>query len=108
MKAKVSFLVFILVICFLAPHLIAQPKLWGTLTSGGNTESGIVYEIGLDGNGFQQIYNFPKYNGRRPTEHLLLADNGKFYGLISGGFGTFGCVLFEYDAETNVYIIKHD
>ncbi|MCK5765175.1 MAG: hypothetical protein KAH26_04290, partial [Bacteroidales bacterium] len=90
------------------PNTFSQTKLWGTLPHGGNTESGIIYEIGLDGNNFQQIHDFPKFNGKEPREHLLLADNGKFYGMISGGFGTFGCVLFEYDAQTNVYIIKHD
>ena len=108
MKAKVSFLVFILVICFLTPHLIAQPKLWGNLPHGGSTESGSIYEINLDGNDFQQICDFSKFNGRRPRGNLLLADNGKFYGLANGGFGPFGGVLFEYDAETNAYIVKHD
>jgi uncharacterized repeat protein (TIGR03803 family) len=108
MKNAVIFSILIFVMFLLNPRAEAQPKLWGTLPHGGNTESGIIYEISLDGSDFHQNYDFLKFNGRRPQGNLLLADNGKFYGMAGGGFGPFGSVLFEYDAETNAYIVKHD
>ncbi|NQT76783.1 MAG: T9SS type A sorting domain-containing protein [Bacteroidetes bacterium] len=108
MKNTAKFLVLIFMMLLLNPIAEAQPKLLGTLPHGGNTETGIIYEISLDGSDFQEIHDFSKFNGRRPRGNLLLADNGKFYGLAGGGFGSFGSVLFEYVPETNVYIIKHD
>ena len=108
MKNAVKYLILIFVMLLLNPKIEAQTKLWGTLPYGGNTESGVVYEIGLDGSDLNVIYDFPRFNGERPRGKLLFADNGKFYGISEGGFGTFGSIIYEYDPQTDVFTIIHD
>ncbi len=108
MKNAVKFLILIFVMLQLNPKIDAQTKLWCTLPNSGNTQSGVVYEIGLDGNDLNVIHDFPKFNGERPRGKLLYADNGKFYGISEGGFGTFGSIIYEYDPQTDVFTIIHD
>ena len=108
MKNTAKLLCLAFVILMLSSNVNAQPKLWGTLPYGGNTESGVVYEIGLDGNDLNVIHDFPRFNGERPRGKLLYADNGKFYGIAEGGFGTFGSIIYEYDPQSDVFTIIHD
>ena len=91
--AKLICLVFTLLI--LSSGIEAQPKLWNVLPYGGNTESGVVYEINLDGSDYNVIHEFNRYNCETPRGKLLLADNGLFYGIAEGGFGNFGSIEHE-------------
>ena len=90
------------------PNSFSQSKLWNVLPNGGNTESGVVYEIKLDGSGFNDVYEFRRYNCETPRGKLLYADNGLFYGIAVGGFGNFGSVIYEYDAETGAFEFAYD
>ena len=108
MKTKFSLLVFILSIYFLAPDILAQPKLWGTLPFAGDPGAGLVYEFNLDGKQLSDIYAFEKFEGEDPQYELLLADNSLFYGIADGGYGQFGSFIYEYDPTTNAFNIVHD
>lgn len=84
----------------------SQSRIWGSLPGGGSTESGQLFEIGLDGSDFSIAYDFMRYNGEDPKCKLLLADNNKLYGTANLGFEN--GILFEYDPETEVYRIIHN
>ncbi len=108
MKTKASLFVFILVLSISVSQSWAQPKLWGTLPNAGNTESGIVYEYDLGTSSYTTVHDFFRYTGKYGRGQLCLADNGKLYGLIDGGFGVTGGLMFEYDPSTNKYVVLYD
>jgi len=108
MKNTAKHLCLILVILSSIPNAFSQTKLWNVLPNSGNTESGTVYEIGLDGSNFTVIKEFKRINCERPRGKLLYADNGLFYGIAVGGFGNFGSVIYEYDAETDAFEFAYD
>ena len=108
MKRLLQLVFLVSIVFILNPESYAQPQLWGMLPNGGDTESGIIFKTDFDGSNFQQVHDFLKYNGKRPLGNLIQASNGKFYGVTEGGFDSFCGVLFEFDAETNIYIIKYD
>lgn len=108
MKRLLQLVFLVSIVFILNPESYAQPQLWGMLPNGGDTESGIIFKTDFDGSNFQQVHDFLKYNGKRPMGNLIQASNGKFYGVTEGGFDSFCGVLFEFDAETNTYIIKYD
>lgn len=108
MKNLASFCCAALLLLFILPEINAQPKLWGTLPYGGDPGAGLVYEINLNGMQMSDIHAFEKFEGFNSRHQVLLADNNKLYGIAEGGFGQFGCILYEYDPETNNYHIVHD
>ncbi|MEN8225061.1 MAG: choice-of-anchor tandem repeat GloVer-containing protein [Bacteroidota bacterium] len=108
MKTITKFFILFFLLSCLNIHLSAQTKLWNVLPNSGNTESGVVYEINLDGSGFNTVHEFKRVNCEMPRGKLLHADNGLFYGIAKGGFGSFGSVIFEYNAETGAFEFAHD
>ena len=108
MKNTAKLLCLILIILLSIPNAFSQTKLWNVLPNSGNTESGTVYEIGLDGSNFAVIKEFNRINCATPRGKLLYADNGLFYGIAEGGFGNFGSVIYEYDAETGAFEFAYD
>jgi len=90
------------------PESYSQTKLWNTHALGGNTESGVVYEIRLDGTGYNAFYDFIRINGEMPRGQLLYADDGMFYGLARGGYGNFGSVIYKFDPVTDEFFYVHD
>ncbi len=83
-------------------------KLYGVSYRGGITNSGILFTYSPANNAFSKIHEFNyAAEGNSPLGRLCLASNRKLYGLtLSGGVSNRG-VLFEYDAETDVYTKKH-
>ena len=66
-----------------------QGNLMGMTTNGGANGYGVIYEYNLTTNTYQVIYNFNGADGAHPFGSLLLASNGKYYGLTAYG-GAFG------------------
>ena len=63
---------------------------------------------GPDADVYTIKHKFDVMNGGYPQGSLLLARDGKFYGLTSEG-GTFNYgVIFEFDPATDSYIKKFD
>jgi len=75
--------------------------LYGSTEGGGAVGSGTIFKIGLDGNGYKQLYNFPNNgDGKSPDASLVrgAAPDGSvfFYGTTSLGIGasaTYGTVF---------------
>lgn len=68
--------------------------LYGTVSLGGVSNSGAIFQIGKDGSQYSVLYQFAPYmtvstNGRTPIGGLLLAGDGMLYGTTSDG-GTNG------------------
>ena len=88
-------------------------KLYGTTSKGGAFDIGTIFEFDPSSMTFSKRFEFSKdinsptaVNGNSPTS-LILMQNGKLYGLASGGINNTG-VLFEYDPILNVYTKKVD
>lgn len=82
-------------------------KLYGMTSMGGVNEKGVLFEYDPVTNMFVKKFDFSQPMGSNPQGSLLLADNGKMYGMTSNGGGTLG-VIFEYDPNTNVYTKKQE
>lgn len=108
MKASIKTFILLLFTAVILIPANAQPKLWGTLPLGGSTEAGLVYQLDLNGNNFEEIYDFKQYLGRYPKHHIILADNNKFYGLAQDGYGQNASVIYEYDPVSEEYVVAHD
>lgn len=83
-------------------------KIYGVLNEGGISNGGVIFEYNLNTNIVQKkIDLYFVSEGGNPYGSLVLASNGKFYGVNSGGLLNRG-VLFEYNSNTNSYTKKID
>lgn len=82
----------------------ADGRLYGTI-DGGN---GYIIRINTNGSGFTKLVSFTNnsgsYKGSAPRAPMLLAGDGNFYGVCSGG-GSGKGVAFMYNPATNVYTL---
>ena len=76
---------------------------------GGVNDLGVLFEYDLTTNIYTKKLDFDGgATGSHPEASLLVAGNGKLYGVTSqGGVNDLG-VLFEYDPTTNTYTKKLD
>ena len=82
----------------------AQGKLWGLSTYGGQDGQGAIFRASPDGTGLVNERDFELQNiGRQPSGDLVLAGNGKLYGVTEAGGPDGHGILFEYDPTTNAY-----
>jgi uncharacterized repeat protein (TIGR03803 family) len=83
-------------------------KLYGLTESGGPNGFGTLFEFDPATDVFTKKYDLTGANGINPYGSLILATNGKLYGMTAyGGVNDEG-VIFEYDPATNVYAKKID
>lgn len=80
--------------------------LYGTLSSWGNYNNGLLYSYDINTKKYTQLYHFSDSVGASPEGELLQAKNSKIYGTFSyGGITNFGN-LYEYDINTNKLFSK--
>ncbi len=84
-------------------------KLYGMTVIGGSYGNGVMFEYDINTGTYTEKVQFDGTNfGALPYGSLLLANNGKLYGMTTGG-GAYGIgVLFEYDPNTNTFTKKQD
>jgi uncharacterized repeat protein (TIGR03803 family) len=87
----------------------ANGKLYGMTLGGGVYDRSIIFEYDPNTFTYTKKYDFEGgVNGSSSYGSLILANNGKMYGMCrSGGVYNHG-VIFEYDPTTNTYIKKFD
>jgi len=83
-------------------------KLYGTTNGGGATGNGTLFEFDPATAMYTKKVDFIGENGLSPEGSLVLAANGKMYGMTSDGGTNNAGVLFEYDPATSVFIKKLD
>ncbi len=81
--------------------------LYGLASNGGDNSSGILFEYDPVGASYQKKFDFDLVpTGAYPTGALVVAANGKMYGLTPFGGSQGDGVLFEYDPGTFVVTNK--
>lgn len=78
---------------------------YGTTSSGGSNDLGILFSFNPVTNAFTRLYNFDNTSGSYPLGRLAEV-NGNLYGLCSQGGTTAGGTLFEYAIATNTFTKK--
>ncbi len=72
--------------------------LLGLSTTGGKNNTGLIFEYNLNNQTFTILSEFDdSTNGKYPFGELLLASDGKFYGISSAGGNHNQGTLFEFD-----------
>lgn len=70
--------------------------LYGMTAFGGSSGKGVIFEINVATGAYTKKFDFGTTNGENPEGSLMLAKNGKMYGLTSEGGSADKGVLFEY------------
>lgn len=84
-----------------SPLVEVNGKLYGTVPSGGAQNLGVLFEYDIQNNVFTKKHEFTIGQG---GGKLLLASNGKLYGISR--YGSAGNAVFEYDITTNTVTKK--
>jgi uncharacterized repeat protein (TIGR03803 family) len=83
-------------------------QFWGTTVVGGANGDGVIFTMDGNGANFHVEYSFTNPTGSKPRGSVVLANNGKLYGVTEeGGFGD-SCVVYSYEPSTGVYTNIHD
>jgi uncharacterized repeat protein (TIGR03803 family) len=82
--------------------------LWGVTSIGGANSVGTLFSFDPNTATITKKVDFSAAIGANPGGSLLLASNGKFYGLTSKGGTSDNGVLFEYDPRLSAYAKKID
>lgn len=83
-------------------------KLYGMTYSGGLNDKGVVFEFDPSTDSFIKKIDFDGNNGENPFGNLVVAPNGKLFGLTWGGGSENAGVLFEYNSLNNTLLKKLD
>lgn len=83
-------------------------NLYGLTSAGGANGLGVIFEYNINTTAYTDKYDFSAANGANPYGSLVIASNGKAYGLTSAGGANGLGVLFEYDITANTYTKKAD
>ncbi|NOS91003.1 MAG: hypothetical protein HOP30_03715, partial [Cyclobacteriaceae bacterium] len=77
-------------------------KLYGMTTFGGTNDLGVLFSYDPGNNSLTKKIDFVgTTNGRHPEGSLILASDGKLYGMTRQGGTSDAGVLFQYDPSTN-------
>ncbi|MEA3477090.1 MAG: choice-of-anchor tandem repeat GloVer-containing protein, partial [Bacteroidota bacterium] len=87
----------------------SKDKLFGMTPSGGEYMAGVIFEINPQDNSYTVRYNFDWLdNGGSPYGTLMLASNGKLYGVTYSGGTNYAGTLFEFDPVSYVFLKLFD
>jgi uncharacterized repeat protein (TIGR03803 family) len=87
-------------------NLVKVPngKMYGLGWNGGDDFSGTIFEFDPVAEIITPKHSFDETDGGFPYGSLVLADNGKLYGMTSEGGSNFVGTLFEFDPLTSNFI----
>ena len=89
--------------------VIAQNSaFYGMIPTGGINNTGAIFKTDGNGDKYQVIFSFPPSYPNGHIGPLLLADNGKIYGITLGGGAYGGGVMYEWDPVTGFLTNKID
>lgn len=79
---------------------IASGKLYGMTFSGGNFALGTIFSFDPSTSTYTKVLDFNGSNGASPYGSLVLASDGKLYGMTSNGGTNNAGVVFSFDPVT--------
>ncbi len=85
----------------------SQGFLYGVAPYGGSSDWGVIFRVGMFGEGYQVLHHFgaTATDGLDPSGGLLKASDGRLYGVTRvGGASGFGTV-FRYDPSNSGYTV---
>jgi uncharacterized repeat protein (TIGR03803 family) len=86
----------------------ADGKLWGTNPFGGAANKGTIFRMNTDGSGFEVVKTLDHpWDGIAPGGSLLLASDGHFYGITSGGGAFSRGVAYRMTANGKFTTLHH-
>jgi uncharacterized repeat protein (TIGR03803 family) len=83
--------------------------LYGTTAAGGQSGNGTVFRLSLADAAHEVLHSFNSADGRRPSEGVILASDGNFYGSTTLGGASDGGTLFRLRPDgglENLYSFK--
>jgi uncharacterized repeat protein (TIGR03803 family) len=94
--------------CYSSMLLAPNGKLYGTTAYGGINGDGTIFEYDPVTNTYVRKIDFTHLGGALPFGAMVLAANGKMYGLCYEGGANNRGAIYEYDYTTNTYTKKID
>lgn len=88
--------------------------LYGVTVEGGainyywGESSGLIFEYNPVTNTYIKKFDLGNITDSDPQGELMLASNGKLYGVTQSGGADYRGILFEYDPNTNIAVKKYD
>ena len=85
-------------------------KLYGVTLRGGFGNSCVLYSYDPSNGNYVKLYDYEAHlaGGAIPYAGVILAGNGKFYGMCNqGGANGYG-TLYSYDPSSSLYVDLHD
>jgi uncharacterized repeat protein (TIGR03803 family) len=83
-------------------------KIYGMTTYGGIDSAGVIFSYNPSSNVFTKLFDFNDTLGNGPGRGLIQANDGKLYGLTTGGGINRNGVLFSFNPSNNVYTKLYD
>ncbi|MEO8763674.1 MAG: choice-of-anchor tandem repeat GloVer-containing protein [Ginsengibacter sp.] len=83
---------------------LSDGKLYGMTSAGGSNSSGTIFSYDPSTFHFTILKHLVYSIGTNPTGSLIMASDGKLYGLASGG-GKGNGVIFSFDPSSNSYTV---
>jgi uncharacterized repeat protein (TIGR03803 family) len=84
----------------------ANGMFYGATRSGGSNGYGMIYSFNPSTNAISVLHNINGIFGTSPFNSLILASNGKLYGMLEHGVDKGGSI-FSFDLATNTYTHLH-
>lgn len=81
---------------------------YGTTSTEGATGFGSVFSFDPATSNYTVLANFDSINGKGPVDDMVLAPDGKFYGVTSYGGTNNGGVLYSFNPTNNTITKLHD
>ncbi|MDF3025976.1 MAG: hypothetical protein K0S23_283 [Fluviicola sp.] len=75
--------------------------LYGMTSLGGDYDHGLIWEYDINTKAYEIRHSFDSLNGKCPSGSLVLASNGKLYGMTKNGGTNDKGVIFQYDLSTH-------
>lgn len=88
--------------------IASNGKFYGMTELGGIYNSGVIFEYDPSSDIYIKKYDFNITDGSTPDGSLMLASNGKLYGMTNRGGTSSRGVLFEFDPSAGIYTKKFD
>lgn len=85
-------------------YLANNNKLYGTTSSGGINDEGVLFEFDPANYAYKKLVEFDyATTGSSPEAGVMQASNGKLYGITNSGGANNNGVIFEYDLALSKY-----